>query len=197
MKRWSRLLVGFLWLLTGWVLAAPPSPADRPQIAEAPPGGDFTLQSSQGPLSLAELRGHVVLLYFGYASCPDICPTSLAIVSQALHALTEQELQRVTGVFVSVDPQRDTPGQLADYVDYFHPSLVGVTGDESEVAAVAERYGVRYYRVELEGSAFGYAVNHSSVTYLVTPDGLLRFIFPHATPASVLVEAVRYVLAGN
>jgi protein SCO1/2 len=167
-----------------------------PAITEAPPGGNFTLHSSKGPFSLKDYRGKVVLLYFGYTKCPDVCPTSLSFMTQALNGLNDEELQKTLGVFVSVDPKRDNFELLDEYVAYFHPNLVGVTGSEKEIADAAVLYGAQYYEVELEGSAFGYSVNHSSVIYLIAPDGELRFIFPHATPPSVILEAVRHALAG-
>lgn len=174
----------------GWV-------SGIPAIRKAPPGGDFTLQSVAGPVSLQDFRGKLVLLYFGYTSCPDVCPTSLSLVTQALNELSEDELKEIQAIFISVDPKRDTPEVLARYVGYFHPNLIGVTGTELEVAEVAQLYGAQYYEVEMEGSAFGYSVNQSSVTYLITPEGTLRFIFPHATPASVIVEAIEFLLAGD
>lgn len=166
-------------------------------INDMPLGGDFTLYSSQGEFSLEQLRGKVVLLYFGYTKCPDVCPTSLAFLTQALNELNDDELKAVNGVFISVDPKRDDFDVLDDYVSYFHPNLIGVTGSDREIAAVAKNYGAQYYEVALEGSAFGYAVNHSAVTYLVTPEGELRFVFPHQTPSSVILEAIRHVLAGK
>lgn len=159
------------------------------------PGGDFVLYSSQGKVSLKQFRGKVVLLYFGYTKCPDVCPTSLSIIAQALNELSEDELKSVHGVFISVDPKRDNVQVLDEYVRHFHPNLVGVTGSEGEVAEVARRYGAQYEEVALEGSDFGYAVNHSSVTYLITPEGDLRFMLPHQTPAFVILEAIRYLLA--
>ncbi len=196
----NRLIATFCLLLSLAPLAAiagQASPDTTPAIEEAPPGGDFTLQSADGPVSLEDFRGKVVLLYFGYTKCPDVCPTSLSFMTQALNELSDEELRRVQGLFVSVDPKRDTPEILKEYVEYFHPSLVGVTGSVEEVAEVAALYGAQYYEVELEGSAFGYSVNHSAVTYLITPDGALRFIFPHGTPPQVIVEAIRYVLSGK
>ena len=168
-----------------------------PETEDAPPGGDFTLQSKYGPVSLKDFRGKVVFLYFGYTKCPDICPTSLAFITETLSDLSDEELEKVKSIFVSVDPKRDTPEDLAEYVEYFHPNFVGVTGSEKEIAEMSKLYGAQYYEVELEGSAFGYSVNHSAAVYLIQPDGGLRFIFPHATPSSVMLEAVRYLLAGN
>lgn len=161
------------------------------------PGGDFVLYSSHGRFSLKQLRGKVVLLYFGYTKCPDVCPTSLATLSQALNELSEDELKSVQAVFISVDPERDSFTALEEYANYFHPNLMGVTGSESEVAEVAKRYGVEYEKVVIEGSSFGYGVDHTAVTYLITPTGELRFMFPHETPAFVVLEAIRYLLSNQ
>ena len=188
-----------LGLLCSFAALAEDQPAQKdavPGITEAPPGGDFTLHSSKGPFSLKDYRGKVVLLYFGYTKCPDVCPTSLSFMTQALNGLDDEELKKTLGVFVSVDPKRDNFELLDEYVAYFHPNLVGITGSEKEIAHAAALYGAQYYEVELEGSAFGYSVNHSAVIYLIGPDGELRFIFPHATPPSVILEAVRHALAG-
>ncbi len=162
-----------------------------------PQGGDFLLYSSQGEFSLEQQRGKVVLLYFGYSKCPDVCPTTLSTIAQALNELSEEELEYVQGVFVSVDPKRDSYQLLEEYVSYFHPNLIGVTGSESEIAEVAKRYGALYEEVTLEDSDFGYAVNHSADTYLITPEGELRFMFPHGTPSFVILEAIRYLLGSK
>ncbi len=194
------ILLFLLTLPTGVQASSEATAQRRDKMLEtvpAPPGGDFTLQSSKGPVSLQDFRGKVVLLYFGYTRCPDICPTSLAIMVQALNGLSAAELKLVQPIFISVDPTHDTPDGLTEYAEYFHSSMIGVTGSEKETADVAALYGAKYYEVALKGSAFGYAVNHSSAVYLITPDGTLRFIFPHATPSSVVLEAIKYVLAGN
>ncbi len=168
-----------------------------PETSEVPPGGDFTLQSHAGPISLQDFRGKVVMLYFGYTKCPDVCPTSLAYMSTALNDLAVSELKGVQAIFISVDPQRDTPELLKAYVEYFHPSYLGVTGSDEEIAEVSRRYGAKYYQVEMEGSAFGYSVNHSAAVYLIDQDGTLRFIFPHQTPPSVMLEATQHLLVGK
>ena len=162
---------------------------------EVPPtGGDFTLRSADGPVSLKDFRGKLVLLYFGYTKCPDICPTSMATMTQAVNALTPVQAEKVKLVFVSVDPERDTPELLAEYVSYFHANSIGLTGTEDELEKAAALYGVQYYQVEMEDSSFGYAVNHSGALYLITADGALRFIFPHGVPASVVNEALLHVM---
>lgn len=153
-----------------------------------PPGGDFTLQSASGPVSLKSLRGKVVLLYFGYTSCPDICPTSLTLMSIALSQLTKEEQTKVQGLFVSVDPKRDTPERLAQYSHHFHSNINGITGSDEQVAEVASRYGA-LYQVAEGGTAMGYTVDHSSVTYVIDQQGKLTTTLPHgALPKSILQE---------
>ncbi len=191
------LLMGMMFFMPGLAEEPPKHKDEVLGYTGAPTGGDFSLHSSKGPISLKDLRGKVVLLYFGYTKCPDVCPTSLSITTQMLNELSEDELKNVQAVFVSVDPKRDTFENLDQYVSYFHPNLMGVTGSEEEVAVAADLYGAEYYEVDLKDSAFGYSVNHSAVTYLITPEGELRFIFPHATSASVVLEAVRYILSGD
>ncbi|MDJ0806795.1 MAG: SCO family protein [Gammaproteobacteria bacterium] len=192
-----KVLLGLLVSLGLMVdaLGANGRPEDRILQAQVPTGGDFTLQSVNGPVSTEDLRGKVILLYFGYTKCPDVCPTSLSFMTQALNGLTDEELKNVVGIFVSVDPKRDTVEILDQYVDYFHENYIGLTGTESEVAEVAKLYGAQYHEVELTNSAFGYSVNHSSVTYLIDTKGELKLIFPHETPPSVMLEGVRYLIA--
>jgi len=198
--RWYKLFFIALFLSVAVVISIPVFGKEMDtEVAseQIPSGGDFTLQSNRGPVSLRDLRGKIVLLYFGYTRCPDICPTSLSFVTQVMNGLTSSEAEKVKPIFISIDSAHDTPDSLAEYADHFHPNMLGLTGTEKEVAAVAGLYGVKYYEVELKGSAFGYSVNHSSATYLITPDGKLRFVFPHATPSSVILEAVKYVLSGS
>lgn len=162
--------------------------------AGLPSGGDFTLRSHAGPVSLQDLRGKVVLIHFGYTNCPDVCPVSVAATSQALAAMTSAELERVVALFISVDPERDTPERLREYTTYFHPNLVGLAGTPEETAAVAKRYGAIYIKrpANRDGS---YAVDHSVSTYLVASDGELQAILPYGATAEDLLVAVRKLLA--
>ncbi|GAB4290785.1 MAG: hypothetical protein Kow0096_04520 [Thiohalomonadaceae bacterium] len=156
-------------------------------------GGDFLLDTIQGPLHLEQLRGKVVVLYFGYTWCPDVCPTSLALLGMALHKLEESELGQVQPVFITVDPARDTAERLAEYTTYFHPSLLGATGTPQQIADVAQRYGVAYTR-ERNGSNTDYTVDHSSLTYLLDRGGKLHEVLPHGTPPEKIVAAIRRLL---
>lgn len=189
---WRALVLAATLLALAGV-RADPSGVPAPE-QEAPLGGDFVLQGAGGPVSLAAFRGRAVLLFFGYGRCPDVCPVALGLMAHALEDLSPADVQRVQPLFVTLDPARDDPPSLQAFVEHFHPRFVGLGGSEDAVDRVAALYGVRHYRVETGNSALGYAVNHSAATYLISPDGSLRFIFPHRTPPSVLTEAIRYSL---
>ena len=157
-------------------------------------GGDFVLQSAEGSVSLSDYRGKVVVLYFGYAFCPDVCPTSLGLLSLALGELKPQELNKIQTFFISVDPERDTVEKLKTYVNAFHPNIIGITGTADEITDVAKRYGVMYMKVELPGSAMGYAVDHSSRYYVIGSDGELKKFIEHGTSPDDIVASLRSIM---
>lgn len=172
-----------------------PEPSDRPlPRAAIVEGGDFTLQSADGPVSLHDYKGKLVLLYFGYTYCPDICPTSLAATSEGIKQLKPDELAKVAMIFISVDPRRDTPARLKEYVAFFHPAIVGVTGKPEEIAPIAKRYGVFYAEQKVATAGDGYVVDHSADTYVVAPDGKVVGKIAHATPPDGVVETIRKYL---
>ncbi len=156
-----------------------------------PEGGGFTLQSSSGSISLNDFRGKVTLLYFGYTMCPDICPTNLSLMANALSQLSEKELAQVQGIFISVDPERDTMERLTEYVHYFHPSLLGASATPEVIKELADRYGVAYQKVVQEDSATNYVVDHSSETYVVDPQGKLVERLSHAAPPKEIIAAIK------
>ncbi|HKK23494.1 MAG TPA: SCO family protein, partial [Pseudohaliea sp.] len=145
-------------------------------------GGDFTLTDHTGAaVSTADFDSDYLLIYFGYAFCPDVCPTELAKMAQAIDLLGEPG-DRVQPLFVSIDPERDTPAMLADYVPLFHPRLVGLTGSPAEIAETAEAYRAYYRRVESEEYTY-YLMDHSSFIYLTDGTGDLLYLFaPRHTP---------------
>jgi protein SCO1/2 len=195
----ERILMAIAGLLTALVLGLvifwQPELPERPlPRAALPEGGDFTLQSAGGPVSLKDFRGKVVLVYFGYTYCPDICPTSLAATSEGLKQLTPDELARVAMIFVSVDPKRDTPARLKEYVEFFHPSIVGVTGTPENIAEIAKRYAVFYAEQKVETAGEGYVVDHSADTYVIAADGKLVAKIAHATPSDQVAASIRKYL---
>jgi protein SCO1/2 len=175
---------GYLWLLGG---TAPPRPA--PAI-----GGPFALTTGSGQaVTDASFRGRYLLIYFGYTACRDVCPLTLAAMGQALDALGNRGNQ-VQPLFVTVDPRRDTPDVVQRYVAAFSPRLVGLTGTPKQVEAVAREYRVSAAIHDDHASAQGYAVDHSSVLYLVAPDG--RYLAPiraNETSAEIAADVARHL----
>ncbi|MCG2577303.1 SCO family protein [Dechloromonas sp. XY25] len=174
-----------------WHPEMPERPLPRAPIVA---GGDFTLQSTGGPVSLHDYRGKLVLIYFGYTFCPDVCPTSLAATAEGLKQLTPDELAKVAMIFISVDPKRDTPARLKEYAEFFHPAIVGVTGSAETIAEIAKRYGVFYAEQKVDTAGGGYVVDHSSDTFIVGPDGKVVAKIAHATPPDQVALAVRKYL---
>jgi protein SCO1 len=196
------VLAGLLTWLLYWNPTGVETGADEPKhrtldLAAPPTGGDFVLDSASGPVDLADLRGDVVLIYFGYTWCPDICPTNLVLIANALKALAPEELERVQVLFISVDPERDSTERLAEYSGYFHPKILGLTGTPGQIAEVARLYGAAYRRTELPDSAMGYVVDHSAYSHLVDPRGRLVRNLDHATPSVEIVAAIRDLLGSD
>jgi protein SCO1/2 len=162
-------------------------------LSGRPSGGDFVLKSAAGPVDTRALRGNVLLVYFGYVSCPDICPASMAAGAAALNVLTAEERKRTRMIMVSVDPERDTPALLKEYASYFHPEMIGAVGTMADTAAVAKSFGAGYVRqaTRPDGS---YAVDHTSHTYVIGPDGKLAELLPLGTPAEKVAATVRKLL---
>ncbi len=161
-----------------------------PVSAARPTGGDFTLQTANGPISLHDLRGKVVLLYFGYTHCPDVCPVTMASGAQALTRLTPEERGKTRLLFVSLDPERDTPAKLKDYTAYFHADMIGATGTPEQVAAMARAYGAGFIR-QAPAQDGSYAVDHSTQTYVIDPNGKLVGDIDYGVSADKVVDTVR------
>ncbi|HID46568.1 MAG TPA: SCO family protein [Chromatiaceae bacterium] len=157
-------------------------------------GGDFTLRSAGGDVSLKDFRGKVVLLYFGYTSCPDVCPTSLGALSAALKKLSPDEMAQIQPLFISVDPARDNAKRLQEYSHYFHPKMIGATADLDYLKALAKRYGAYFRKVEVENSSLGYAIDHSSTIYVVDKDGTLTDMIQHSGSTKRILNHIRAVL---
>ncbi|MCK5813800.1 MAG: SCO family protein [Cocleimonas sp.] len=162
-------------------------------LVAKPIGGDFTIETKDKDLSLNDLRGKVVALYFGYTLCPDICPTSLAILTQALNEMTEDELSGMQSVFISVDPDRDNLTRLTQYTQYFHANIIGGTAEKETIDRITKLYGAAYQKVEND-SAAGYLVDHSSFTYIIDKKGKLRHSLVHGTAPKEVLKAVRGLL---
>jgi protein SCO1 len=187
---WVALIVAGLAAGVGGAYLTSSTSPDR--ATAIPAGADFTLNSTTGPVSLKDLRGKVVLIYFGYTHCPDICPTSLAAVVKAISALTPAEREQVAALMISVDPERDTPERLRDYTSFFHPKLVGLAGTPTQTAALAAAYGAGYTRSPPRPDG-GYLVDHAAGIYVVDTAGHLREILPIVTTDAVLTAVRKHL----
>lgn len=146
-------------------------------ITPPAPMPDFTLRSDRGPVSLSDFRGKFVVLYFGYTACPDICPTTLANLSDAMQRLGNKADQ-VQIIFVSVDWKRDTPQKLAAYSKAFYPTLIGVTGTESQIDKTTKDFGISYKFSPVNQVGF-YSVEHTATTLVLDRQGNLVLTWPY------------------
>lgn len=155
---------------------------------------DFTLKDTSGDtFNLSDQRGKIVMLFFGYTHCPDVCPTTLSDFKK-VHALIGEAADQVEFVFVTVDPARDTPQKVAQYVSAFHPSFIALTGAEIELQPIWEGYFVYRQKSDAD-SAAGYLMDHTARVYLIDPHGNLFLTFPFGLSADAMAQDVRHVLA--
>ena len=159
-----------------------------------PAAPDFSLTRANGDIfRLSDQRGRVILLFFGYTACPDICPTTMAEMKQVLDRLSPDNLEHVQVVFVSVDPKRDTPERVQEYAEHFSTSFIGLSGSEEELAPVWDAYGI--YRLEVPGvSAAGYTVDHTARVTMIDRNGNMRVSFGFDTPVDDMVHDLQLIL---
>lgn len=152
-------------------------------------GGPFTLSDPAGRrVSLSEFRGRLVLLYFGFATCPDVCPTDLALIAQALRELGPAA-DGVQPLFVTLDPERDSPQVLREYAAAFHPRLIALTGSPDEVRRIATDYKVFFEKLALPQG--GYTIDHTAYTFLLDRSGEFVMLFPPGTAAERIAFMLR------
>ena len=182
---------GYLtWRLTS---AAPGPGGAGASLAEAGLGVDFELTNQHGGTTrLSDLRGDAVLLFFGYTHCPDICPGTLYAMSRA-RALLGDDGDRLQGVFITVDPARDTPERLRDYVGFFDATFLGLTGNEQELAEAARAFGAAFEKGEVDGAG-EYLMGHTTFGYLLDTEGRVVKLFPADAAPEELAAGVREVL---
>jgi cytochrome oxidase Cu insertion factor (SCO1/SenC/PrrC family) len=187
--------------LVGVVVALAVLPGPREQVSRALPstgralvGGPFTLVDHTGKtVTDQDFRGRYMLIYFGFTHCPDVCPSGLQVMAAALDKVGAKADQ-VTPILITVDPERDTPEQLASYVSSFHPRLVGLTGSQEQVAAAIKAYRVYAKRVEDPKSSAGFTYDHTSLIYLMDREGAYVAHFTHATSVDRIAERLAKAL---
>ncbi|MCA9981384.1 MAG: SCO family protein [Anaerolineales bacterium] len=197
------LAVGFVvvGLLVGWLgiqfatgrLSLVPHEFTGIVMQSPEPMNDFTLTSHTGePFRLADLQGKTVAVYFGYTFCPDVCPATLAELVKAKQLLGD-EGENLEVVMVSVDPGRDTPEKLAEYLAYFDPSFIGLTGSEEEILQVTTPFGVFYEKHE-GTAASGYLVDHTASVMVLDDEGYLRLVFPFGIEGEGMAADLAYIM---
>lgn len=166
---------------------------DKARDPRLPTGADFVLQSADGEVDSKAMRGKVMLIYFGYTHCPDVCPASLAAGGQAMKSLAPAERANVRMLMVSVDPERDSVKHLKEYTAFFHPDMRGVTGSSQQIADLAKAFGAGYIRqpAAADGS---YAVDHTTATYVVDREGKLAAVLDLGVSNDKIVSIIRKLL---
>jgi len=159
-------------------------------------GGPFTLVDQNGKtVTDRDFRGKYMLIFFGFTHCPDICPAELQVMSAALDALGSKA-DEVVPIFVTLDPERDTPEAVGAYVKNFGKNFVGLTGSPTAIANAAKTYRVTYSKLEYKGKDgnYGYSIDHSALVYLMDKDGQYLINFTYGTPAAKMTETMRSYL---
>lgn len=186
-------LLGGAIIVEGTQVFSKPYQYQGSLIEPASPAPSFKLPSTTGEeFDLEAQRGKVVLLFFGYTHCPDICPTTLNDFKQVKNHLGGQA-DHVQFVFVTADPQRDTMKAVRDYVSIFDPGFIGVTAPEEKLKPVWDAYGVFVKKREV-GSAAGYLVDHTARIYVVNPEGKLRLTFPQGMAPEAMADDISHLL---
>ncbi|WP_045364519.1 SCO family protein [Methyloceanibacter caenitepidi] len=157
-------------------------------------GGPFELVGKDGKtVTDKDFRGRYMLVFFGFTHCPDICPAELQVMSAALDELGDKA-DKVVPIFITVDPERDTPELVTAYVENFGPNFVGLTGSPEAIANAAKAYRVTYQKFQEEGAGDNYSVDHSALLYLMGPDGTFVTHFPYGTSPEKMAETLRRYL---
>lgn len=181
--------------LAGFFLVRPPAYAFQGGEYQPPqpaPRLDLMDQNNE-PFSLADQAGNITLVYFGYTTCPDLCPTTLSDFSVVKDELGT-DADRVRFVLTTFDPERDTPDRLRQYLSFFDPEFIGLWGDQAQTDQFLRDYGVTINRVEYPDSATGYLIDHTALVYVIDAEGRLRLSFPYGTPPESMVADIRHLL---
>jgi protein SCO1 len=174
------------------------SPSDSAAAAELPVlpiGGDFTLIDQDArPFTLSSLEGKVVLIFFGYTMCPDACPTTLSKLSSAYSRLTPEERARVKAVYITIDPERDTPAVMKDHLTYFGVDAIGLSGTPEDTAKVAAQFGAHFERTS-DKTAAGYLMSHTVSVFGLDAKGQTRVLIDYEASVDTVVKEIRALLA--
>jgi len=199
-RLWTGIAVGLLGVLVAWFVILPHFVNRvRPHIF----GGTVVqsnqkvpnteLMSANGPVRLSDFAGKLLVVYFGYTYCPDVCPATLSKLADSMEIVGDKA-EDVQVIMVSIDPARDTPDVIQDYVTHFYPDFLGLTGDEASVNLVATLFGVTYQRVD-NAEATSYTMDHTSTVILVDREGYLKLVLPFEGSADQIASDIDFFLS--
>lgn len=187
-------LIGALGGAAALVLTSGEPGAKVTTSGKALVGGPFTLVDQNGKqVSDADFRGRYMLVFFGFTHCPDICPAELQVMSESLAQLGPKA-KEVVPIFITLDPERDTPEAMAAYVKNFGTEFVGLTGSQEAIAQAAKAYRVAYSKFQDDPNKADYSIDHSALVYFMGKDGEYLAHFPYGTPAAKMTETLRSYL---
>ncbi|HEV3242703.1 MAG TPA: SCO family protein [Methyloceanibacter sp.] len=190
----SGFLIGALAGVAVLLLTTPKGRQQVESSGTALIGGPFSLTGTDGKtVTDQDFRGRYMLVFFGFTHCPDICPAELQVIAQALEQLGDKA-KKVVPIFITIDPERDTPQAVTEYVKSFGPNFVGLTGSSEAIAAAANAYRVVYSKVENKASSGGYSVDHSALVYLMDPEGQYVAHFAYGASAQEIAEKLDKLL---
>jgi protein SCO1/2 len=187
----SGLVAGAILLVVVYLLLTPTT-LNGTQIDPPKEVSDFTLTSDTGPVSLSDLRGKLVVMYFGYTFCPDVCPATLSKLNKALERLGK-DADQVQVIMVTVDPERDTADKLGPYVRRFNPQFTGLSGTAEDIAKVAKEFGI-FYEKKAVATAAKYLVDHTASVLVLDRDGRISLIWPFEIEAAAMASDLRVLL---
>ncbi|PMH43130.1 photosynthetic protein synthase I [Vibrio sp. 10N.286.49.B3] len=194
-RRWILVLAVAFGL--GFVLQsymAPNPPADTQQQATI----NLSSGKTDSDLTLFDTNdSRIRVVYFGFTRCPDVCPTSLAMLTGALNQISDEDKQHLWPIFISIDPARDSASDTHTYAQYFHPMIEGASGDLATISMLAKRYGVIFQNKELADSQLGYTVDHNSYFYFLKPNGELISKVPHTLNPSPIIHEISTILSAE
>ena len=165
------------------------------KLSSLPIGGDFKIDYQGAKFDLKQNRGKITVLFFGFTYCPDICPTTLSTMAQALKRFSEEERKQIQVVFISVDPERDTVKRLEEYVNFFNKDFIGITDTTENVAKIAKQYAVGYEKFYPKNkSKDEYTIDHSTQSFIIDKTGLVVELIKHGSkPSLIKTQINRYL----
>lgn len=195
LRRRFLLCIAAISILTSCAEKTPPFKAKT--VADTPVATNFTLTDQSGQnKSLSDFRGKIVSLFFGFTHCPDICPTHLARQAEVMRQLGPQSSQVVV-LFVTLDPERDSPEALKAYMDAFDPRFIALNGNPDEIAKIAKQYKIFWQKSLLPNSALKYTIDHTTNSFVIDQNGRIRLIVPHEMTAADVTHDLKLLIESN